>query len=115
MRKLRLRVVYNTPVRDKRAGVTAEGHPPSQATADAGEQYPASARVQGRRKSVYCRSDVAESTGGKGNRAAPPTFVTAIQHAVTSCRSAGSASSGRVSWTMSRSRQVVMGRLLTLE
>ena len=58
--KLRLQVAYNTPVRDERAGVTAEGHPSSQATADAGEQYPASARVQTCRRSVYWRSDVAD-------------------------------------------------------
>ena len=42
-------------------------------------------------------------TGGNGNPAAPQAFVTAIQHAVSSCLIAGSASPGCVSWMMSRS------------
>jgi hypothetical protein len=56
--ELRLQVADNTPVRDERAGIAAEGHPSCESAADTGKQYPASAWVEAVRKSIDCRADV---------------------------------------------------------
>ena len=70
VRELRLQVADNTPVRDERARITAEGHPPCESAADAGKQYPALAGVEAGCKSIDGRPNLTASTGGNGNPAA---------------------------------------------
>jgi hypothetical protein len=64
-RELRLQVVDNTPVRDERAGIAAESHPPSEGAADAGKQYPALAGVEAGCKSIDARTNLTSVDRGK--------------------------------------------------
>jgi hypothetical protein len=64
-RELRLQVADNTPVRDERAGIAAESHPPSEGAADAGKQDPALAWVEAGRKSIDGRADLTRIHRGK--------------------------------------------------
>ena len=79
VRKLGLQVVDCPPVGDEGAGVAAECHPSREGTADAGEHYPASLRVEAASKSIDCRGDVTgvdrwkrESRGPAGVRDRDP-------------------------------------------
>ena len=64
-RELRLQVEDNAPVRDERAGIAAEGHPPREGAADAGKQYPALAGVEAGRKRIDGRTDLTSVDRGK--------------------------------------------------
>jgi hypothetical protein len=65
VRELRLQVADNTPVRDERAGITAESHPPCESAADAGKQYPALAGVEAGCKSIDARTNLTSVDRGK--------------------------------------------------
>ena len=95
VRELRLQVADNTPVRDERAGTRLRATHPARAP-------PTRARSigfgWGRGGIKWIGGPAADFVDpANGKRAAPPTFVTAIQHAVRSCRTTGSASPGLVS------------------
>jgi hypothetical protein len=65
VRELRLQVADNTPVRDERAGITAEGHPPREGAAYAGKQYPGLTGVEAGSKSIDGRPDLTSVDRGK--------------------------------------------------
>ena len=65
VRKLGLQVTNYPPMGDEGTGVATEGHPSCEGTADAGEQYPASLRVEGGGKSINRRGDVTGIDRGK--------------------------------------------------
>jgi hypothetical protein len=65
VRGLGLEVVDGPPVGDEGTGVAAEDYPSCERPVDAGQQYPASLRVEAAGQGIDCRGDVAGVDRGK--------------------------------------------------